>query len=341
MKSVGLPRTPLALTMGDPAGVGGEIALKAWLRRKETGLPPFVLLDDPARLSHLCGMLGFDVPTTIVHRPAQAFERFADALPILPVELSAKAFSGRPDPANAPAIIGAIERGVALVRQGQAAALVTNPIHKAVLYRTGFSFHGHTEYLAHLAGINTPPVMMLACRQLKAVPVTTHVSLAEAVRSLTKETIVAHAAITAKSLSQDFGVANPRLAVAGLNPHAGEGGGMGLEDQEIIYPAVLALRARGIGAFGPLPPDTMFTDAARKTYDAAICMYHDQGLIPMKTLGFSEGVNVTLGLPFVRTSPSHGTAFDIAGTGRASEGSLVEALKLAALMAVRREAATE
>ena len=328
---------PLALTMGDPAGVGGEIGLQAWLRRR-SGVPPFFAIDDPVRLARLGHDLGFEVPICTIAHPDEAIDLFADSLPVLASPLDEDPVPGRPSPNNAKAVVASIETAVRLATEGMAAAVVTNPIAKSVLYEAGFRFPGHTEFLADLAGIGTAPVMMLACRALRVVPVTVHVSLRDAIATLTRESIVEQGTITAQALTRDFGLANPRLAVAGLNPHAGEDGSMGHEDQDIVWPAVCSLRAAGIDATGPYPPDTMFTDAARKTYDAAICMYHDQGLIPMKTLGFDEGVNVTLGLPFVRTSPDHGTAFDIAGTGKASPTSLIEALRMAAEMAVARKA---
>jgi 4-hydroxythreonine-4-phosphate dehydrogenase len=243
---------------------------------------------------------------------------------------------GHPDPANAPAVVAAIETAVALVRSGAAAGVVTNPIHKKVLYATGFPFPGHTEFLAALAGGDATPVMMLACPGLRVVPVTVHMSLSRAIGALSAELIVRTATIAEAALRRDFGIAGPRLAVAGLNPHAGEDGEMGSEDAEIVAPAVDALRARGIDAFGPAPPDTLFSARGRAGYDAAVCMYHDQALIPLKTLDFDGGVNVTLGLPLVRTSPDHGTALDIAGRGHATEASLVAALEMAAEIAGRR-----
>ncbi|MEK7821278.1 MAG: 4-hydroxythreonine-4-phosphate dehydrogenase PdxA, partial [Pseudomonadota bacterium] len=246
---------------------------------------------------------------------------------------------GRPDVANADAVRRSIERAVAMVQAKRAAAIVTNPIHKASLYKAGFPYSGHTELLAALANLTTPPVMMLACDALRVVPVTIHVSLIESVRSLTVDAIVTKAAIAAKALARDFGIRKPRLAVAGLNPHAGEGGGMGTEEQTIVQPAIERLRERGIEASGPWPPDTMFAPRARESYDAAICMYHDQALIPIKTIAFDEAVNLTLGLPFVRTSPDHGTAFDIAGSGRARPLSLIAAIRMAARMSAMRERA--
>ncbi len=330
---------PLALTMGDPAGIGGEIALKSWLARGGSDpVPPFVLIDDAERVRRLAAGLGLAVPVEGVEAPEEAPARFAHALPVLDRPLEADAVAGRPEPANAGRVIGAIEEAVTLANAGRAAAVVTNPIHKHVLYDAGFRFPGHTEFLADLAGTTTP-VMMLACPELRVVPVTIHMSLRHAIAGLTSEAIVTTAAITEAGLRRDFGIARPRLAVAGLNPHAGEGGAMGHEDADIVAPAVAELKRRGIAAAGPLPPDTMFHAAARAGYDAAICMYHDQALIPIKTVDFDGGVNVTLGLPFVRTSPDHGTAFDIAGQGRANPTSLMAALRLAAHMAARRAAA--
>jgi len=328
---------PLALTMGEPAGVGGEITLGAWLRR-DGGLPCFFAIDDAARLRSLASTLGLPVPIQPIAEPTDAPAVFPSALPVLDRPLDVEVFPGKPTPATAGAVRQSIETAVVLVRRGEAGAVVTNPIHKEVLYAAGFTFPGHTEYLAALAGIRTPPVMMLLCPELRVVPVTIHVSLAEALRTLSAEAIVAAAEITAAALSTDFGIERPRLAVPGLNPHAGEGGSMGTEERTIIRPAIDALRARGIDAAGPFPPDTLFTPRARPTYDAAICMYHDQALIPIKTLDFDGGVNATLGLPFVRTSPDHGTALDIAGTGRAEPRSLMAALGVAAEMAANRAA---
>lgn len=323
--------------MGEPAGVGGEIAIKAWLRRGE-GIPAFVLLDDPRRLARLAGDLGVDVPLRVVADCPEAAAIFDSALPVLEVRLAHAVEPGRIDPANSAVVRIAVERAVALATAGEAAAVVTNPIHKEAMYRAGFAFPGHTEFLAELAG-GVRPVMMLACPELRVVPVTVHVSLAEAVRGLSEGAIVACGRIAAAALRRDFGIASPRLAVAALNPHAGEGGAMGREEIAVIQPAIDRLRAEGIDAFGPSPADTLFHPAARAGYDAALCMYHDQALIPLKTIDFAGGVNVTLGLPFVRTSPDHGTALGLAGTGRADETSLVAALRLAAAMAARRAAA--
>ena len=333
--SPGLP--PIALTMGEPAGIGGEITLKAWLAR-DHGVPPFFVVDDAARLCRLADALGLAVPVRPVAGGEAAAACFGEALPVLDQPLPVAVSPGRPDAGNGAAVAAAIRTAVARTRTGEAAAVVTNPIHKKTLYGTGFAFPGHTEFLAALAGAGVRPVMMLAGPSLRVVPVTIHVSLRDAIAALSADAIVAAASVTAASLHRDFGVARPRLAVAGLNPHAGEEGEMGREEETIVAPAVARLRDAGIDAAGPLPPDAMFTPRARQSYDAAICMYHDQALIPLKALDFDAGVNVTLGLPFVRTSPDHGTAFDIAGSGRASADSLIAALRLAAAIAGRRAA---
>ena len=320
---------PLALTMGDPAGIGGEIALAAW---RQGGLPPFFLIDDADRLEGAAADLEWEVRVKRIDDPSQTVP---DALCVLHRPLAVPAVPGRPDPANAPAVIAAIDLAVELATEGRAAAVVTNPIHKESLYQAGFRFPGHTEYLAHLAEVERV-VMLLACPELKVVPVTIHLSLRDAIAGLSTLQIIETARIVDRGLKRDFGIARPRLAVAGINPHAGEGGALGREDLDIIAPAVAALRAEGIDARGPLSADTMFHAEARAGYDVALGMYHDQVLIPIKTLDFHGGVNVTLGLPFIRTSPDHGTAFDIAGTGTARPDSLISALRLAAHMADRR-----
>lgn len=326
---------PLALTMGEPAGVGGEVTLGAWLRR-DAAMPCFFVIDDAARLQSLSARLSLKVPIERIDSPEEAPRIFPTALPVLDQPLGIEVLPGKPTPAAAEAVRRSIEMAVAFVQQDRAGAVVTNPIHKEVLYAAGFTFPGHTEFLAALAGIRTPPIMMLLCPELRVVPVTIHVSLADALRTLTTEAIVVAAEITAASLKGDFGIEHPRLAIPGLNPHAGEGGAMGTEEQTIIRPAIDILRAKGIDATGPFPPDTLFTPRARRTYDAAICMYHDQALIPIKALDFDGGVNATLGLPFVRTSPDHGTALDIAGSGKAEPGSLMAALRVAAEMTANR-----
>jgi 4-hydroxythreonine-4-phosphate dehydrogenase len=327
--------TPLALTMGEPAGIGGEIALAAWRRRAE-GVPPFFLLDAPERLAALAGALGWSVPITAIAAPEEADAAFADHLPVLPIALPRPVRAGHGDAGNAGAVIAAIDAAVAFARAGRAAAIVTNPINKQILYSAGFKHPGHTEYLAELAGGGAQPVMMLACPGLRVVPVTIHLPLREAVAALTTDAIISTGRITAAGLRRDFAIARPILAVAGLNPHAGESGALGREEIDIIAPAIAALQGEGIAAEGPFPADTLFHEAARRRYDAVLCMYHDQALIPLKTIDFDSGVNVTLGLPFIRTSPDHGTAFDIAGTGRANPTSLIAALKLAGEMAARR-----
>jgi 4-hydroxythreonine-4-phosphate dehydrogenase len=329
---------PLALTMGEPAGIGGEIVLEAW-RRCRAGGPAFVAIDDPDRLRRLARSLGIAAAVREVANAAEAARAFGEALPVLKLPLAAEPVLGRPDPRNAPAVIESIRRAVALAQRGEASGVVTSPIAKQVLYAAGFRHPGHTEFLAELAG-GAHPVMMLACPELRVVPVTIHVALAEAVRSLTTEAIVAAGRVTAAALRRDFGIAEPRLAVAALNPHGGEEGAMGREEREMIAPAIATLRADGIAVSGPRPADTLFHPAARRRSDAVICMYHDQALIPLKTIDFERGVNVTLGLPFVRTSPDHGTAFDIAGKGIASPESMIAAIELAARMAERRGAAT-
>jgi len=326
---------PLALTLGEPAGIGPEIAIKAWLRRHELKLPPFYILGDSAFLAARARELAVDVQLAETDA-TQASARFADALPVVATGKKATAQPGRPDASSAEAALASIRQAVGDVAAGRAAAVVTNPIAKSVLYRAGFKHPGHTEFLAELAasdGKAPQPVMMLWSPELAVVPVTIHLSLRDAIAQLSTDLIVSTARIVAAGLKSRFGLARPRLALSGLNPHAGEDGSLGSEDATIVAPAVDVLRREGIDARGPLPADTMFHAAARQTYDCAICMYHDQALIPIKTLAFDDGVNVTLGLPFIRTSPDHGTAFDIAGTGRANPASLIAALRLAARMA--------
>ena len=328
---------PLALTLGEPAGIGPDLTLAIWHKRRELGPPPFYVLGDPAFLSARAKTLGLSV-TIQETVPAEAADVFTDALPVVGIA-HVTAQPGQPDDSSAPAAIGAIRAGVADVLAGRAAAVVTNPIAKSVLYRAGFSHPGHTEFLAELAaqatGRPVQPVMMLWSPELAVVPVTIHIALRDVIGALHTDLIVETGRIVARDLQNRFGIARPRLAIAGLNPHAGEDGTIGREDVEIVAPAVARLKAEEIDVRGPLPADTMFHASARATYDAALCMYHDQALIPIKTLAFDHGVNVTLGLPFVRTSPDHGTAFDLAGTGRADPSSLLAALKLAARMAAR------
>jgi len=331
---------PLALTFGEPAGIGPDITIKAWLRRHELNLPAFYLLGDRDFLDRRAKALGLDIRLAEVGAE-NAIDVFASALPVVATGHHATALPGHPDPTSAEAAIASIRQAVADVAAGRAAAVVTNPIAKNVLYRAGFRHPGHTEFLAELAAGNggaPQPVMLLWSPALAVVPVTIHVSLRDAISQLSTDLIVSTARIVVAGLKARFGLANPRLALSGLNPHAGEDGSLGTEERTIVGPAVEMLRADGIEITGPLPADTMFHDAARKTYDCAICMYHDQALIPIKTLAFDDAVNVTLGLPFIRTSPDHGTAFDIAGTGRANPSSLIAALRLAARMAATQPA---
>jgi 4-hydroxythreonine-4-phosphate dehydrogenase len=331
---------PLALTLGEPAGIGADITLAAWRRRAELALPAFYLLGDPAFLAARAKRLGLEIPIAVVE-PAAATATFRTALPVVDIGVAVTAQPGRPDASSAPAALAAINRAVADVGAGIAAAVVTNPVAKAVLYRSGFAEPGHTEYLAKLAqgaaAEPVHPVMMLWSPELAVVPVTIHMPLREVVTRLSADLIVRTGRIVAHDLTARFGIARPRLVVAGLNPHAGEDGALGHEDRDIVGPAVERLRADGIDARGPLPADTLFHAAARAGYDAALAMYHDQALIPIKTLAFDHAVNVTLGLPFVRTSPDHGTAFDIAGSGRADPSSLVAALALAARLSARSQ----
>ena len=331
---------PLALTLGEPAGIGPDITFAAWRRRAEAGLPPFYLLGDPAYLARRAERIAPGVPIKVV-APSEAATAFRTALPVVDLGITVTAEPGRPDPSSAPVAIAAIRRAVADVQAGMASAVVTNPVAKNVLYRSGFAEPGHTEYLAKLAeehtGIPVHPVMMLWSPELAVVPVTIHLPLRDVVGRLTTDLIVETGRIVAHDLRRRFAIPQPRLVVAGLNPHAGEDGALGEEDIAIVAPAVARLRAEGIDVRGPLPADTLFHAAARVTYDAALAMYHDQALIPIKTLAFDHAVNVTLGLPFVRTSPDHGTAFDIAGTGKANPASLIAALLLAARLAAQSE----
>jgi 4-hydroxythreonine-4-phosphate dehydrogenase len=317
--------------MGEPAGIGGEIAIKAWAAQRSQPVAPFFLIDDPERLRRLARQIGHVVPIAKIESPDEA--RFSDALPVLSLSKPVASTAGLLDTVNAGMVIESITRGHAFVMAGDAAALVTNPIQKSTLYAAGFSYPGHTEFLAALAKSETPPVMMLAIEGLRVVPITVHESLRAALDALTTEAIVVKARIAARELRSRFGIAHPRLAVAGVNPHAGESGTIGREEIDIVIPAIEALRAEGWHVSGPLSPDTMFHPRARAEYDVAICHYHDQALIPLKTIDYDHGVNVTLGLDFIRTSPDHGTALDIAGTGTASPESLIAALNLAARLA--------
>lgn len=322
---------PLALTLGEPAGIGPDLAIQLWLERKARKLPPFVLLADPAFVATRANMLKFDIPIGICE-PEEATVRFDDALLLNDPGAAATAAPGKPDQSSANAARSSIDLAVKLVQQKRAAAVVTNPIAKHVMQAGGFAFPGHTEYLAHLS--NAPrPVMLIWSEELAVIPITIHMPLRDVPDALSTALIVESARIAARDYREKFGIENPRLAICGLNPHAGEEGTIGREDIEIIAPAIRALRAEGIEASGPHPADSLFHEHARKYYDVALGMYHDQVLAPVKALAFDRAVNVTLGLPFVRTSPDHGTAFDLAGSGTANPSSLEAALKLAARLA--------
>lgn len=318
--------------MGDPAGIGPEVTAKAW-QKLRMGKTPFCVLGDPA-LYHF-------VPTRLISRVSEAYQIFGDALPVLEGFETVGVLAGQPSPHHAGVVLASIERGVDLVLAGQAQALVTAPIAKSVLMAAGFSHPGHTEFLGALLA-TTPfaqtrgPVMMLAVDGLRVVPVTIHCALSEVASRLTQEAIVHAARVTAEALQRDLGLTTPRLVVAALNPHAGEDGAFGDEEGRVIAPAVKALQALGIKVRGPLPADSLFHAEARTKFDAAICMYHDQALIPLKALDFWGGVNATLGLPIIRTSPDHGTGFDIAGHGIARPESMIAAIRMAATMAEGR-----
>jgi 4-hydroxythreonine-4-phosphate dehydrogenase len=328
---------PLALTLGEPAGIGPDLAVAVWRRRVELDLPRFYLIADPDFIRRRAERLNLEVPIATV-TPAAAAAAFPSALPVVDLDVAVSAEPSRPDRSSAPAAIASLRRAVADVLSGAAAAVVTSPVAKNVLYSWGFAEPGQTEFLATLAQETTGkwqrPVMMLWSPELAVVPVTIHLPLREIFAHLSTELVIETGRIVARDLAGRFRIPRPRLAVAGLNPHAGEEGTLGEEDRAIVAPAVARLKADGIDVRGPLPADSLFHQRARASYDAALCMYHDQALIPIKTLAFDHAVNVTLGLPFVRTSPDHGTAFDIAGTGTADATSLVAALRLAARLAM-------
>ncbi len=328
---------PLALSMGDPAGIGPEITLKAWAARAVESLPPFFVAGDAALYRETAKRLGLAVSIAEVADAIEVTHAFRTALPVLPVALAEDAVAGQLSAANAPAVIRSIDLTCDLVMRGEAAGMVTNPIHKRALYEAGLDVPGHTEYLAERTGGATP-VMMLSCPGLRVVPVTVHLSLKDAAAALSGADIVEQGIILGRALVSDFGIARPRIAVAALNPHAGEEGHLGREEIDIISPAVQAIAAALPDADirGPVPADTLFHAAARRRYDAALCMYHDQALIPLKTIDFERGVNITLGLPIVRTSPDHGTALDIAGRGIAHARSLIEAIRVAGEIARHR-----
>ncbi|MGN6374390.1 MAG: 4-hydroxythreonine-4-phosphate dehydrogenase PdxA [Sphingomonas sp.] len=327
-------RAPLAVSMGDPAGVGPEIIAKAWAARAREGLTAFFAVGDCRAIERV-----WDGPVRMIDSPAKATDAFDEALPVLQVEDAGPITPGQPDSGGAQCALHALELATGLARSGAAAALVTGPVSKAQLYKIGFTYPGQTEFVAERVGVaGENAVMMLAGPTLRVVPITTHVPLARVSSLLSVDLVLAKARVTARGLERNFGIANPRLAFAGFNPHAGEQGAIGREEIDILMPAIEQLRAEGIDARDPLAADTMFHPRARATYDAALCCYHDQALIPIKTLHFDEGVNITLGLPIVRTSPDHGTAFAIAGQDRAEPGAMIAALRMAAEAAERRAA---
>ncbi|MFG1347807.1 4-hydroxythreonine-4-phosphate dehydrogenase PdxA [Xanthobacter autotrophicus DSM 431] len=327
---------PLAVSLGDPAGIGPDITLGAWTRREQAGLPPFIVTGDPAAIAARARRLGLAVPLAET-TPEEAAACFGTALPVWPAGPAFTGTPGTPDRSSAACVLASLEAALDLVASGRAAAIVTNPLAKSVMYGAGFPFPGHTEYLAAKAaapGQPAPrPVMMIWSPALAVVPATIHIPYRDVPARLTCDLLVETGRIIARDMAHRFGVARPRLAFCGLNPHAGEDGTLGTEDEAVVRPAVAALRREGIDAAGPLPADTLFHAEARAGYDVAVGMYHDQVLIPAKTLAFHDGVNVTLGLPFIRTSPDHGTAFAIAGTGTANPSSLMAALRLARRLA--------
>ena len=330
-------KKPLAVTCGEPAGVGPDITLAAWAARKELALPGFYVRSDPGFLARRAKTLGLDVPIQAME-PGDTLDHFSKCLPVVPTGRSIDDKPGEEQTETAEAVIESIRACVEDVKEGRAAALVTNPINKAALYGAGFTHPGHTEYLGELAAEHWPeeprnPVMMIAGPELMVVPVTVHIALKAVPDALTTDLIIETARITAKDLTTRFGFKAPRLAICGLNPHAGENGAMGTEEQTVIQPAIDALRSEGLDVTGPHPADTLFHPPARAAYDCVLGMYHDQVLVPAKTIGFDESVNVTLGLPFVRTSPDHGTAYGLAGTGTARPDSFAAALRMAAVLA--------
>jgi 4-hydroxythreonine-4-phosphate dehydrogenase len=327
---------PLVVSLGDPAGIGAEIIAKSWERRESQALPPFFVVGEISSISAV-----WSGPVAIIASPDEAAAAFAHALPVLRVGDGGCVEPGRPTVAGARIALDSLELAVGLTRSGAAAALVTGPVSKSQLYDIGFVHPGQTEFVAERCGVAASMVaMMLAGPTLRTVPVTTHIPLADVPAKLSTELIVTRGRTVIRGLRRQFGIARPRLAVAGLNPHAGEKGALGREEIELIAPAVERLQAEeDAEVFGPLASDTMFHARARAGYDAALCMYHDQALIPLKALHFDEGVNITLGLPIVRTSPDHGTAFDIAGRNVAAPDATIAAIALAASCARRMAAA--
>ncbi len=321
---------PLALTMGEPSGIGPELIARIWHKRSELKLAPFFMVGSEKAIKASSP----NTPVKTISAPSEAIACFDETLPVLPIELKKTIELGTLNSANGSAVIKAIDTAVSLALAGEISGIVTAPIHKAGLYQAGFNAPGHTEYLARLAGeADGHSVMMLATEGLRVVPVTIHVPLKDVAKSLTTDKIIHTALITAHDLTTKMGIKNPRLAIAGLNPHAGEAGTIGMEEATHIMPAVWTIREHGINISDPAPADTLFHSEAREKYDAVLCMYHDQALIPIKTLDFWGGVNITLGLPFIRTSPDHGTALEIAGTGKARTDSMIAAIRAAESMA--------
>ena len=334
---IGMPARALALTRGDPSGIGIEIALKAWMAtHADAAAEPFFLIADLDHCRRVAARLGLAVPLATV-TPGEASAVYATALPVVPLDVETVGEPGRPDAADAPATIAALDLGVALVSRGEASAVVTLPVSKEILHKVGYPHPGQTEFMGELAqryfGVPSRAVMLLWSPALSVVPATIHVPLASVPGLVTRDLIIETVRIVARDFARRFDIVSPRIAITGLNPHAGEGGDIGHEDAAVIAPAIEALRGEGIAATGPHPADTLFHTAARRRYDVVVTMYHDQALIPIKTLAFESAVNVTLGLPFVRTSPDHGTAFDIAGRGLADPSSLIAALGLAGRLA--------
>jgi 4-hydroxythreonine-4-phosphate dehydrogenase len=326
MRWLTIADTPVAIALGDPAGIGPETVAKAWVARTTQKLPVFFAVGDVRSIEAV-----WRGPVTRINDPSHAAHMFADALPVLQVEDAGPIVPGEPNAEGARCALASLEIAVGLTRSGAASAIVTGPVSKVQLYEIGFTHPGQTEFVAERCGIaSANVVMMLAGPSLRVVPVTTHMPLNDVVASLSPELIACKARATAKGLVRNFGIANPRLAFAGLNPHAGESGTLGREEIELIAPAIAQLQAEGIDARGPFAADAMFHQRARSEYDVAICCYHDQALIPLKTLHFDDGVNITLGLPIIRTSPDHGTAFDIAGQGKAEAGAMIAAIRMAA-----------
>ena len=326
------------MSLGDPAGIGPEVIAKCWAGRHDLDLPPFVAIGDPASVAAV-----WDGPVAVVDDPEDGLQRFDEGLPVIAIRSSEPIVPGQPDGAGAHCAYDALELAVGLARNGAAAAVVTGPVSKVQLYSIGFTHPGQTEFVAERCGVSKSNVaMMLAGPSLRTVPVTTHIPLAKASSALTVDLVAARGRAALRGLIRNFGIEQPRLAVSGLNPHAGENGALGHEEIDVIRPAIELLREEGWNVIGPLPADTMFHERVRSTYDAALAMYHDQALIPLKALHFDEGVNITLGLPIVRTSPDHGTAFDIAGTDRAEPTAMACAMRLARdAAACRRELAEE